>query len=181
MTLIVEDGTSVTGAEAYASVAAIDTYWTNRPHDPLSASWIALDDTHKEGAAREASDFVDSKFGQFYRGSRLSNQQGLLYPRFEARGDDGFELEVMPTQLIKAVCELAARASTERLSPDEVSTGIVQSVTEKVGPLSESTTYATGAPGALSNRSFGFVSGLLEPILNGSQPNASGSSQWNWN
>ncbi len=50
MTIIVEDGTGVVGAETYAAVAFTDTYWSARTHNSLGTTWSAAPLADKEGA-----------------------------------------------------------------------------------------------------------------------------------
>lgn len=64
MTLIVETGASVVGAESYATTATIDAYWLARPQMAQAALWAAATDAVKEGAAREATAFLDAKIGR---------------------------------------------------------------------------------------------------------------------
>lgn len=171
MALVPEDGTGVQGADTYASLAYISAYWTNRPHDPLAATWAAATTANQEGAARETTSFVDAQWGPFYRGVRRGWVQGLLWPRTEAFDDVevlekfGYELPDMPSCLQDAVAELSPRALSSRLAPDLIRGGMVKM--RKAGPVQIE--YFDGAP-ALPT--YGSVALLLSPILNGQQPMA---------
>lgn len=177
MPLTVEDGSGITGADAYCARAVVDTYWSNRPHDPLAATWAAESDTSRQdGAIREASAFIDAEFGLFYRGSKLSGAQGLLFPRADAEDERGYPITGVPGELIKATCELAGRALTSRLREDVDRTGYIKSVSTKLGPMAESYTY--GGEGSAAKKSYGFVVGILAPILSGAQPDA--PARWEW-
>jgi hypothetical protein len=81
MTLLVEDGTGVAGAESYASVSAASDYWAKRPQDALAAAWTASAAPIQEGALREATAYLDATWGSGYLGGRASAAQGLLWPR----------------------------------------------------------------------------------------------------
>ncbi len=81
MTLVVEDGTGVTGAESYAPVDAALAYWTARPQSPLAFPWASASTPVKEGSLREASCYLDATWGQQYLGARLLATQGLFWPR----------------------------------------------------------------------------------------------------
>ena len=176
----------MTGAEAYGAdpIALIDAYWTSRTNDPLSASWADAGNTmaKKEGAARSATAYLDATYGAYYIGVRKTQTQGLLWPRVSGKDDDGnlipltdalgTEIPALPSQLIAAMAELAARATSAPLVRDAERGGQVKS--KKIGPLE--TEYMDGAP---ADRSFGIVAGILASILNGSQPRAQ-SATWYW-
>lgn len=175
MSLIVEDGTGVYGADCYTSIAVIDTYWTNRPHSVFSATWLAGDLANKEGAARETCIYLDANFGRFYLGTRMSQVQGLQWPRTAARDKDGFELLPLPPELIIGVCELAARALSNPLVPDATIDGVIKRTRQKVDVLEREIEYAEGA---YRFPRYSFIAEMLDPILNGSQPGAAPS--WHW-
>ncbi|MCF1502190.1 hypothetical protein L0F51_00225 [Afifella sp. H1R] len=175
MTLVVEDGTGIIGAESYASVAEVSAYWGKRPHDPLATSWSDGSAANQEGALREATVFLDANYGGRYRGIRASYSQGLEWPRYELddSGDkvavkdrDGNELPDLPAQLKSATAELAVRALSERLVIEPSSEGVIGR--EKVGQVE--TEYAVAAAGA---KSFASVDGILSQIIGA-------SANWYW-
>lgn len=176
MSLITETGTGVQGAESYADTATIDAYWAARPHLALATSWAAASASIKEGAAREASGYLDAIYGPFFRGQRAGYLQGLEWPRSAALDDAGYSLPALPPQLVIATCELAARALSAPLAEDLAVDGVIKRKRETTGPITEETEYADGA-GRFSR--YGAIDGLLVPLLNGSQPTAS-AHQWNW-
>lgn len=197
MTLVVEDGTGVAGAESYAAVATIDDYWTARPQNPLAATWAAeSDEAKKEGAAREVTAYIEATWGSFYRGTRKDYVQGLEWPRngpLDVCDDDedgetddylpvtdagGVELPDLPPQLIAAVAELAPRALAGPLQGDVDMAARVKSQTKKVGAIQKTTEYFDNGS-APPQTSFGVVALLLAPILIGAQPNAP-SGGWTW-
>lgn len=175
MTLIVETGQGVQGADSYASVARIDAHWSARPQAELAATWAAADTEIKEGAARAATDYLDDMLSQFYLGMRGGYLQGLEWPRTGARDDNGLSLPDLPPQLVKATCEMAARALTGPLSSDAAVRGAVTSESVGIGPLREQLTYADGVS---QEAKYGLVLDSLAPILDGRQPGA--APQWNW-
>lgn len=129
MSLTVETGAGIAGAESYATTATIDTYWAARTQNALSATWTALTTAKKDGCAREATTFVDTTWGPRYRGIRRGQVQGLLWPRTDAMDDAGYPLPDLPPELIAAVCELAARAASATLTPDvKAGGGVVKRV-----------------------------------------------------
>lgn len=178
MTLSVESGIGVQGAEAYASIATIGAYWTKRSHMALATTWSAATDAQKEGAAREASTYLDATFGAFYRGARRGRLQGLLWPRSDAKDEAGYDLPGLPSEIVTATCELAARALSAPLASDIDLGARVKSQTKKVGPIEKTTEYFDGGAEA-TKTSYGMVSLMLAPVLNGSQPGAP-NANWSW-
>lgn len=176
MTLTVETGARVAGADSYVLTATIDTYWSARPHTALSTAWAAATSPNKEGAAREATAFLDAIYGAFYRGTRAGYLQGLEWPRSTALDNDGYPLPNLPPQLVLACCELAARALSGPLAEDATVDGVIKRKREQVGSIVEETEYADHA-GRYSR--YGAIDGLLAPILTGSQPTAQ-QPQWSW-
>lgn len=179
MALTVEDGSGVYGADTYAALATVDAYWTARPHNALAATWAAADDDDSEGAAREATAYLDATFGPYYRGVRAGDVQGLLFPRFEAMDDSGYPMQGVPLVLVHAVCELAPRALSARLSVDLDTAMPVKRFMMKAGSYTEDTEY--GGEMTLEKK-YGYVAGLIAPILDGTQPNAprGGADLWAW-
>jgi hypothetical protein len=188
MPLVVEDGTGVAGADSYAALTAIDAYWAARPNNPLSAVWAAEEDEeNKNGAAREATAYLDATWGAYYRGARKDYVQGREWPRVgpticgqvqPLTDINGVTLPDLPPQLIAAEAELSARALTAPLATDIDAGARVKSKTEKVGPIEETTDYFDAGETA-PKTSYGIVHDLLSPILNGAQP-GSPAANWSW-
>ncbi|MBM2293754.1 hypothetical protein JQX09_17635 [Sulfitobacter pseudonitzschiae] len=175
MALTVETGAGVAGADSYASQAFISTYWAARTHNTLAATWAGADSDKMDGAAREATAYLDAIYGQFYRGVRAGYLQGLLWPRSRALDDEGMPMPDLPPELMVAVAELAARALSAPLASDAEIHGPITAQTVKVDVISESTEYGEGAR---LEPKYGAIDGILAPILNGAQPGAQPS--WNW-
>ncbi|MEN0652385.1 MULTISPECIES: DnaT-like ssDNA-binding protein [Hyphobacterium] len=172
MALNPETGAGVYGADSYATRAFILAYWTARPHDALAATVAAADVDDLDGAAREASAYLDAEFGAHYRGDRKGYVQGLLWPRSGAKDDAGYDLPAIPEELKRAVAELAARALSARLAPDLERGGMIKR--EKIGPIEQEF-----AEGASADTRYGFVAKMLAPVLDGTQTGAP-RAQWNW-
>lgn len=176
MAIIVEDGSAVAGAESYVDLTTADAYWLKRPHQSHSLSWSSASTEFKEGALREASAFVDSQFGAFYKGSRIGYVQGLLWPRTGALDEAGNELQNLPDALQDAVCELAVRAIQSPLAIDQDRSGEIKKIRNKVDVIEEEIEYESGAG---QQPAYGIVAGLLTPLLDGTQPGSSASA-WSW-
>ena len=162
MALVVEDGTGVVGAEAYASVAVTDTYWANRTHSAFSATWTGSTTALKEGALREASAYIDSRWGGFYKGVRQGNLQGLQWPRVDALDRSGYPLADLPQELVNACSDLAVRALSAALSGDAARGGAVKR--NKVDGAVEQEFFE----GASTETKYAQIENMLGPLLNDS-------------
>lgn len=136
MTLIVEDGTGLSTAESYISVADADTYFAAR----ANATWAALLTAAKEAALRAATDYMEGRYGQLWKGARTSETQALSWPRYDVCVH-GFAVasDAVPVPVARACADLAVRASADDLLADQGA----QVTQETVGPISVS--YAPGA------------------------------------
>lgn len=178
--LIVEDGTGVQDADAYASLSFVSAYWAARTNNALAAPWAAFDAGIQNGSIREATAYLDAIYGPFYRGIRKGYVQGLLWPRSKALDEtQKFDLPDFPPQLAVAVAELAARAGSASLTPDFDQSAVVSSETKTVGPLTKSTTYAKVDAGLLSKKIYGVVDGIMAPLVTNSSGGAS-LNGWDW-
>ena len=145
-----ETGEGVAGANAYISLAFVDSYHTDRGN----SGWTG-DNAVKQAAIIRASDYIDKRFGSRFRGYRQTKDQGLDWPRLNAVDDSGYLLDEVPDQLQKACAEYALRAlSLTPLAPDPALSfttrdttgsgssqsdtaqgGVLTSTKEKVGPI----------------------------------------------
>ena len=141
MAFTVEDGTGVAGANAYISVAYADEYHAERGN----AGWTG-DDALKQQAIVRATDYIETRWGDRYRG-RIQYRdplQSLGFPRLDIWDRNGLAITGIPDLLKRATAEYALRALTEELMPDPdyvPATGFVSGVREKVGPIETETTY----------------------------------------
>lgn len=128
--LIVEDGTIVAGAESYISVADADLYFSNRGN----ATWAALTTTVKEQLLRKGTDYLGQAYRLRWKGSRVSADQALDWPRNYVERDDfepsqlnGYSViggttfypnNIVPTEVKNACAEMAFKANSGDLIPD---------------------------------------------------------------
>lgn len=182
MTLLVEDGTGVDGAESYISVADADAYFSARGN----AAWAALDTGAKEAALRNACDYMGAQYGQRWVGDRATATQSLDWPRANVpdknapKGDTSAVVfgpaygyyagvsgllapvtpmlpsNVVPQAVSRANAELAVRASAGDLMADQGA----QVTRETVGPVT-----VDYLPGGRQSVRYAFVDGLLGPFL----------------
>ena len=161
MSLIVEDGTGLANADAYASVATVTAYHTAFGND----GWADFDSTQQEVLIRRATRDLDALYGSGYASTRLMPTQSLMFPRAPFTTDDGVAITGIPVALVNAVSELALiegaidpTGASDQSGNDKVSIvkiGDIMTHTEKF-----SQTSANGA--ALRKVSF-----LLRSLLTG--------------
>lgn len=104
MAIVVEDGSVVTGANAYVSRADVIAY--------AAARGVTLaDSTATDAYILTATDYLESLAEQF-KGERYSRDQSLCWPRYgvSIEGYDWSEDEI-PRQLVAAQCALVVEIS----------------------------------------------------------------------
>jgi hypothetical protein len=149
MALIVENGTGLTDADSYISLAAFKAYADDRGYD-----YSAFADQLIEQKLRLGTQYVDTI--QRYKAQRLLATQALEFPREELYDWSGLLVTGVPMRVKHATAELAFRALSGELYADLDRGGQVQS--ESVAGIS--VTYKDGAP---VGRWFTFAMNLLEP------------------
>jgi hypothetical protein len=162
MSLIVEDGTKVAGAESYASVADASAYHTARGN----AGWAAVVD--KEAALRKATDFMLQTYRLGWKGYRVDPEQALDWPRCEVYLNEVLSGQfsssyclpsnIVPNEVKNACIELALKVTVEDLNPDLTQ----QVLSSTVGPISIS--YSASSP---QHKRFRAVDMMLYPYLDG--------------
>jgi hypothetical protein len=193
MAFTVESGSGDAGANAYMSVAAVDTHHADRG----TTNWNDFTTPEKEQAIVRASDYIDKRFGRRFRGLRNTKEQGLEWPRTDAFDDDGFLLsgaDALPRQLLKACAEYALRAAVCGIlapdpplpvpkqdptdmgtRPEQEETGQLTRKREKVGPLEEDKWFETTSQVIgrnLAAGATGVKSGLVNDFLIPEYPEA---------
>lgn len=139
MALVVEDGSMVTGAESYCTVAAATTYHAARGN----SAWAAVaSDTIREQLLRKATDYIEGKYRARWDGYKNSATQPLTWPRafvyvepfyLGAVGAYPYLVasNIVPAEVVKACAELALRAIAGDLLGDQTQ----QVLREKIGPI----------------------------------------------
>lgn len=143
MPLIVEDGSGLTDADAYVSVAEADAYNLSSAN---SAAWTAATTSAKELAIRQGTAYLDNLYRLRWLGRRFSDSQALSWPRAFVVDEDGFAIAAyfIPTRLKRATVEAAIRALAGSLMADLADPGMVSRVRKKVGPIETETEYVGG-------------------------------------
>jgi len=111
----VEDGTLVAGANALASVADVDSYWSDRGGN---TAWSVLSTAQKQAAIIKGTAYVGDESRYLYRGTKRGR---MVWPRTGAVERFGQPIAdtTIPWQIKDAVAVLAARSgASEALLPD---------------------------------------------------------------
>ena len=105
---VVEDGSGKSAANSYLSVADADTYDQNVTR---SSDWTSASATTKQNALICATQYLDNKYHNRWRGLRANETQALDWPRSYVEDDDEYTLlsTTMPQKLKDACAELAVR------------------------------------------------------------------------
>ena len=122
MALTVEDGTGLSGADAYISVADVTAYLAS--YNP-STTWTALSSGDQEIIVRRKTQEIDGLFAGQWPGVIKSTTQALAWPRSHAYDAYGRQIGLaeVPTLIEWAVaeaCKLAADGY--ELTPDRLTT-----------------------------------------------------------
>lgn len=145
MTFVLEDGTGLADANSYGSFAGYVAYWADRGVTVTELQAVV------EPALVRATDYLDQRYP--WKGSRLTSEQALQWPRACAYGEPTFEapcgvtLDGVPAQVVRACYELASRAISADLAPDptvDASGQTVVSSRKKVGPIEVETAFNGG-------------------------------------
>lgn len=160
--VVAEDGSGLPDANSFINAAYADSYHANR----LNTYWATLTADQKASCLIKASDYIDKRFLRFFRGTRMTRDQALSWPRISAFDDDRFILTGVPERLKKAAAEYALRGAIYNvLAPDPIRpvpkqdmtladpngdqssliVGPVRMKQEQVGPIKETTTYDSPA------------------------------------
>ena len=142
--MVVEDGTGLSNADSFVSVAYADTYFSTRN----VTEWASL--TNKEALLIKATDYIEAVYSEAWKGTTLVDTQSLSFPRII---DDA---TVYPDRLLKAVCELAFKANSGDLLVDVEQRTIeekIDVITVKYAEYSDQKTQ------------YSMVYGLISPYL----------------
>lgn len=156
MALIVEDGTGLSNAESFVSVANADA----RHSATGMTNWATLTTTEKEQALRRATNYMEGLYRSRWKGIKATQLQALSWPRGGAVVD-GYTLEgdIVPAEVANACADLALKAAAGDLNPD-LERAIIR---EKVGPLE--TEYSAHSSQA---KRYSAINAALAPYLMGS-------------
>lgn len=133
MSLIIEDGSIVAGAESFATAAELVTYAAN------FGRTIPSDTTAQEALLRRAALQMSA---MSWKGGLVNELQALSWPRYDVYRENWLvPSDSIPAQIKAGQMALATEIHADDLAPPELKTGAIES--EKVGPIS--TTYAAAS------------------------------------
>lgn len=114
MTLIVETGAGVAGANTYADVVALTAYMSERGYV------VDADDAAKSAAILRAMTYMEARP---WKGAKVSREGSLEWPRVNVVDRNGYAVpaDEVPPQVVKALCEAAYReiVTPGVLQPDQ--------------------------------------------------------------
>jgi len=161
MSLIIEDGSGKSDAEAYISVTDASTYFTNRGN----TSWDAIaTDALREAYLRQSTDYMTQMYRARWEGMRYTEDQALDWPRLDVYRDRWpFPTDEVPIEVQNACAELALKASSGELAPD-LTQGVIR---EKVDVIEVE--YDKSSPQYTRYRS---IDAMLSPYLSATSSGA---------
>lgn len=149
----------------YGTLAEHNAYWASHGNP---STWTGATDAVKTAAFVTASEYLDAKYGTAWKGWKAVEGQVLAWPRSGVVDNDyrSVSSTTVP-QTIKDVVSILAHEVIKGvvLMPDvaagEIGAAQITGKTEKVGPISESTTYAEGSATISTMPRFRRVSAML--------------------
>ena len=103
-TIVVEDGTCVSGANSYTTVSGVGVYAEDYGLDAWSAAEVT--DTMREQAVFKSMRYLEALA---WVGTKYSSTQDLEWPRSDVYDRNGYLLDddIIPQAVINAQCEIA--------------------------------------------------------------------------
>lgn len=153
MTLVLETGSGVTGANSYVDVTYADSYFSGHPF--YADAWAEVAETfEKENLLKYASRQLDTMF--VWVGDRFSTTQGLDWPRNNAYDYYGVLIPYnsVPERIKQATCEMAywATKGDQTVLTDSETQGITKLKVDVIElDFSSSTIRRTVVPTAVQS------------------------------
>lgn len=143
MSFTVEDGTGLSTANSYTSVADADSYFADHG---VPTDWAAASSGAKQVALVKATQYLDAKYKLRWKGCKKLSTQKLDWPRYGAYDSNEYwiDSESVPSQVKDAACQLANSALTAELFTTETSPGAISYERSKVGPVEQEIHYTGG-------------------------------------
>jgi len=155
MSIIVEDGSGLSTAESYISVADASTYFSNRG----VTTWASIaSDALREAALRKATDYMTATYRNRWEGFRYTEDQALDWPREGVVRDSwAVGYDEVPIEVQRACAEFALKAASAELQED-LTRGVVR---EKIDVIEIE--YDKNSP---ERTRYSFIDAMLAPFLN---------------
>lgn len=111
MTIVVEDGSIVSGANSYATVDELLAYATD-----YGVILSTSSEEENEILLRRAMQYIDAKYGSRFKGNRVSSSQPLHWPRAGVYIDGWLQpSNEIPRELLYGQLAAAVEADTQEL------------------------------------------------------------------
>lgn len=162
MAFVVEDGSGLSNATSFISVADADAYAAEVGLTAWTGSTPA-----KQTALIKAQRYITQTYRGLWKGVRATELQSLDWPREDVEDYDGYivDSDSVPAAVKEAQVELAARALTADLISDVTSDGgNIASESSSVGAVSYAVTYTGGKS---TQKVYTVAERLLEPYIVG--------------
>ncbi len=145
---IIEDGTGLADATAYADLAVADQYLENTDR---KTAWRVFSSKERQAALIQGADYLDQKFRRAFKGERFSSTQRLEWPRNQVFDELGALVPAaeIPEDILNGSVEYAFEAAAAPLAPTpttDASGLVVTGTKEKVDVLEESKTFSDKYP-----------------------------------
>ena len=155
MTLIIEDGSVVTGANSYASLATVTAYHVARGN----SAWLGSDED-AEPAILRAMNYMEALP---WNGVKTARDNPLSWPRYGMYDREGYAIDTddVPQVVVNALCEAAYRElqTAGILQPDDTRDGMLTSISV-AGAVSLA--WAAGAP---RRTNFRIITDMLKGLI----------------
>lgn len=158
MTLIIEDGSVVTGANSYASIATVTTYCASMGYTAWAGTSIT--DALREAAILRAMNYMEALP---WNGVKTARDNPLSWPRYSMYDREGYAIDTddVPQVVVNALCEAAYRElqTAGILQPDDTRDGMLTSISV-AGAVSLE--WANGAP---RRTNFRIITDMLKGLI----------------
>lgn len=175
MALIVEDGTGLADAEAYASVAFADDYvakFSVNAAGTAPATWTGASETQKENALRIGAQYLETTFGPRFKGQPLVATQALHFPATGVTLPSGITMasDIVPPGMARANVEAALEfiAGSDLFVGEvdqSVAGGTLTAETVKVDAITIQQSFSEGSTSVVTKKTFGKIAALVAPLI----------------
>ena len=161
MALIVEDGTGLSTAESFLSVADAVTILGNFGLDVVFSTKTT---SEQEAALRNATLFIEDRYSHRYNGVVTNETQALSWPRYNATriSTQAVLSSVVPVEVEKAVAFVAEEQFTTSVFNGDTAVISSEAVGLGSGAITESVTYVGGKSQTFESNAADFA---LTPLL----------------
>lgn len=108
MAIVVEDGSALSTANSYASIAEGDAYYADYYTSSEYSNWTSASTATKEVALKYCTRWLDNAYRGYWRGRARLRAQALAWPRYDAEDEEGYwvDSESVPEEVKSALFEL---------------------------------------------------------------------------